>query len=177
MCRKSFFCIQKSFQALSQIYEQSQSESEKKAILKSIQSLPYNEIFFDGEIDYFLKDNLINTEWLKQIYRDYDTLKDAYGASGYLQVPLEETHFYLLDNKFFQNKQRLSNVGYKRKQREAIVESLKYMLPYRHTFAVEDIINTFRNHDKTIVDAFFKLGYDFIIQCNYNIKRIKEIIF
>lgn len=166
--------IQKSFQALSQIYEQSQSESEKKAILKSIQSLPYNEIFFDGEIDYFLKDNLINTEWLKQIYRNYDTLKDAYGASGYLQVPLEETHFYLLDNKFFKNKQRLSNVGYKRKQREAIVESLKYMLPYRHTFAVEDIINTFRNHDKTIVDAFFKLGYDFIIQCNYNIKRIKE---
>lgn len=113
-------------------------------------------------------------EWMKQIYKDYTTLKNAYGASGYLQIPFEEHRFYFVDNKFFKRKQNKSHGGYKRKQREAIVESLKYLSPYRHTFAVEDIINTFRNYDETIVEAFFKLGYDFIIQNNYNIKQIKE---
>ncbi|MCM1319518.1 MAG: hypothetical protein NC217_03980 [Muribaculaceae bacterium] len=111
---------------------------------------------------------------MKQIYKDYITLKNAYGASGYLQIPFEEPRFYFVDNKYFKCKQKTSHVGYKRKQREAIVESLKYLSPYRHTFAVQDIINTFRNYDKTIVEAFFKLSYDFIIQCNYNIKQIKE---
>lgn len=50
------------------------------------------------------------------------------------------------------------------------------MADFRFTSAIEDIINTLKDYDKTIVDAYFKLGRDYIIKCDYNIKRIKEAL-
>ena len=165
----------KSFKALKQIFDESNSAMEKKAILKAIESIPFQEYILDGEIDYFLKDNIVDSELLKQLYTDSSTLRDAYGDSGYFRIPwIEEPHTYFIHTLSKNNLSRLSTKEFKYKQRKAIVESLDFLAPYIRTSEINEIVNTFRSSDNTIVDAFFKLGKDFIVQSNYNIRLIRD---
>lgn len=167
--------IIKSCEALRNLYERCESKYEKSAIKEAMQSLPFKEIFFGDEIDYFFKDNIIDFEEVKQYYYSFSTLRDAYGSSGYFRVPwLMEPHIYTVDSVTFNPPKRQSSKELHYRQRKSIVETLEWAVPYRGTSAINEIIYTLKEFDSTIVDAYFQLGKDFIVQCDYNITLIKQ---
>lgn len=165
--------VEKSFNALTKIYDESNSEIERRAILTSIQSIPFNEIFIDGEIDFFLKDNIIEAERLKSYYRDFYELQTAYGKSNYLKIPWEEDPRLYFKEKHSKLQSTFSR-KYKNERRQAILQSLECLAPYSGTTEINDIINYMKSLDKLIVDAYFKLGPELIKQCNYNSNKLKE---
>lgn len=175
---EEYICgIQKSYEALQTIYDNSESQIEREAILNSIKAIPFNEIFTTGEIDYFLKDNIVHFELLRQKYRNPHILTDAYCESDYFGMAMEdEPHIYAGSISNITAKRKLSPTRFKQRQREAIVEVLDQVADFRGTSAINDIINTLKDYDKTIVDAYFKLGRDYIIKCDYNIKQIKDTL-
>ena len=118
---------------------------------------------------------MIDFEILKQYYASIDTLLDAYTESEYYAMAWEEApHLYHDKPNNLPHLQKLSSKEFKYKQRKAIVETLEFVSPYYGTYEISDIIYTLKGLDAVIVNAFFKLGKDFIVQCDYNIKRIKE---
>mgnify|MGYP002604350662 CR=1 FL=1 len=166
--------IIKSHKALQQVYERTNSKFEKQAILSALESLPFKEIFFEDEIDYFLKDNITDFEQLKQCYRDFFSLQEAYGSSGYFFIPDEDPHFYPEQSFELENIKRLSAKEIRIQQRKAIIETLDHIAPYRKTPTINEIIYTLKDFDRLFVDAFFVLGKTFVEQCDYNPKIIKE---
>lgn len=167
--------IEKSYSVLHSLYETATSSIIKKAILSAVQQIPFNELFTTGEFNYFLKDNMANFEIVKQYYTDKYSLLDAYSKSEYFKMAWEEAPHLFHDGPNNLSKlKKLPNQKFKREQRKAIIETLDIVAPYRGTSEISDIIYTLKSYDDIIVDAFFKLGKDFIINNNYNIKRIKE---
>lgn len=166
---------EEAYQVLQSLYNKTENPAQRKSILKIINSIPFHEMFTDNEIDYFLKDNYIDSEILKSIYSNYSTLMNAYGKSGYFKDLFEEEpHIYHFKGAELVKIKNFSTTKFKHAQREAIVETLKHIAPYRKTFEINKIINTLKSYDKITVDAYFKLGYDFIKQCDYNIIKIKD---
>ena len=170
--------IEKAYKQLSKIYDSSHSTVEKRAILNSIKNIPFSEIFIDGEMDYFLKDNMINTEMLKSLYTDYFTLRDAYGKSKYFQVPFEmdPVNFWFEDKKSKVNYKKESGSKFKLEQNKAIIETMEVISQYSGTTEISQIINNFKSHNKILVDAFFKLGSEFIKNVDYSMKKIKDAL-
>lgn len=169
--------IMKAYDALQRVYQESESSIEREAIEASIQALPFNEIFTDGELDYFLKDNIIHNELLLFNYRDKNTLLDAYCNSKYFGMVMEEApHLYHDRPKLLPALKKLSPAIIKQRQREAIIEALDAISPYRHTSEISDIIYTLRSYDSLIVDAYFRLGKEAIVQYDYNTKLIREAL-
>lgn len=167
--------IEDSYSELYQLYEKTASPVVKKAIQSAVQQLPFNELFTTGEFNYFLKDNMVDYEIVKQYYSDINTLLDAYADSEYYAMAWEEApHFYHDEPKNLPKLRKLPTKEFKYKQRKAIVETLDFIAPYYGTSEISDIIFTLKDHDAEIVDAFFKLGKDLIIQCDFDIKRIRE---
>lgn len=165
----------KSYSALQDIYNQTTNEFERQAIRSAVESLPFKEIFFEDEIDYFFRDNIVDYERLKQCYTDFYSLREAYGKSGYFRIPMEEEpHIYppLPTTELEHNKVSLKAI--KRQQRIAIIETLDHIAPYRKTPTINEIIYTLKDFDSLFVDAFFVLGKTFVEQCDYNPKIIKE---
>lgn len=167
--------IEKSYSELNQLYENTTSSIVKKAVESAVQQLPFNELFTAGEFNYFLKDNMVDCEIVKQYYTNLYVLLDAYADSEYYAMAWE------LDPRFYHNEvnslpklKKLPTKEFKYNQRKAIIETLDFISPYRGTSEISDIIYTMRGYDAVIVDAFFKLGKEFIVNCDYNIKRIKE---
>lgn len=160
---------------LRDILNSSQKKFERQAINKILEALPFKEIFFDDEIDYFMKDNITDSERVRQYYDDFYSLQAAYGESGYFKIPFEDDtyEFPPIPAELKKNPKR-SRKEIQKIQRVAIVETLSHIAPYYKTSAVNDIIYTLRATDKLMVDAFFQLGKDFIEQHDYNPKLIKE---
>lgn len=167
--------IEKSYTELQRIYDNADSSIVRKAIEVAIQQLPFNELFTTGEFNHFLKDNIKDFESVKQYYVNINTLLQAYVNSEYYSMAWEdEPHLY---HDLKNNLPKLSTLSAKEfrcQQRKAIVDTLEHIVPYYGTSEISDIIYTMRGYDAVIVDAFFKLGKDFIVNCDYNIKRIKE---
>lgn len=160
---------------LRDILNSSQKKFERQAINNILEALPFKEIFFDDEIDYFMKDNITDSERVRQYYDDFYSLQAAYGESGYFKIPFEDDtyEFPPIPAELKKNPKR-SRKEIQKIQRVAIVETLSHIAPYYKTSAVNDIIYTLRAIDKHMVDAFFQLGKDFIEQHDYNPKLIKE---
>ncbi len=161
--------------ALRDMLNASQKKFERKAINRVLEALPFKEIFFEDEIDYFMKDNITDSERVRQYYDDFYSLQTAYGVSGYFKIPLEDDtyDFPPIPAELKKNPKR-SRKEIERIQRIAIVETLSHIAPYYKTSAINDIIYTLRATNKLMVDAFFQLGKDFIEQCDYNPIIIKE---
>ena len=68
--------------ALRDILNSSKKKFERQAINKILEELPFKEIFFEDEIDYFMKDNIADSERVRQYYEDFYSLQTAYGVSG-----------------------------------------------------------------------------------------------
>ncbi len=161
--------------ALRDILNASQKKFERKAINRILEALPFKEIFFEDEIDYFMKDNIADSERVRQYYNDFYSLQTAYGVSGYFKIPFEDDtyDFPPIPAELKKNPKR-SRKEIERIQRIAIVETLSQIAPYYKTSAINDIIYTLGAINKLMVDAFFQLGKDFIEKCDYNPKIIKE---
>ncbi len=161
--------------ALRDMLNASQKKFERKAINRILEALPFNEIFFEDEIDYFMKDNIADSERVRQYYDDFYSLQTAYGVSGYFKIPFEDDtyDFPPIPAELKKNPKR-SRKEIERIQRIAIVETLSHIAPYYKTSAINDIIYTMRATNKLMVDAFFQLGKDFIEKCDYNPKTIKK---
>lgn len=169
--------IEKSYNELQQIYDNADSSIVKTAIETAIKQLPFNELFTTGNFNYFLKDNMASYETLKQYYININTLLKAYADSEYYSMAWEEEpHLYHDVKNNLPKLNQLSAKDFKYRQRKAIVETLVQIAPYYGTSEISDIIYTLKDYDAIIVDAFFKLGVDFITQCDYSIKRIKEAL-
>ncbi len=167
--------IEKSYIELQKIYNDTESSIIKKAIEAAIKQIPFNELFTSGEFDYFLKDNMADFEMLKQCYANINVLLNSYAESEYYSMAWENApHFYHDEPKNLPKLKRLSTKEFKYRQRKAIVETLEQIFHYYGTSEISEIIYTLKSFDSIIVDAFFKLGKNFIVQCDYNIKRIKE---
>lgn len=165
--------IIKSYSALKKLYERTQNTNEKRAIQNAVESLPFKEMFFENNTDYFLKDNIVDFELLKQSYSDFFSLQDAYGSSGYFFVPDDEPHFYSEKSFSPHNVKKLTPKDIRTKQRRAIVDTLSHIAHYYRTPTINEIIYTLKNSDPLFVDAFFILGKEFIEQCDYDTKTIK----
>lgn len=161
--------------ALRDILNSSQKKFERQAINKILEALPFKEIFFEDEIDYFMKDNITDSERVRQYYNCFYSLQAAYGLSGYFKIPFQDDtyDFPPIPAELKKNPKR-SRKEIERTQRIAIVETLSHIAPYYKTSAINDIIYTLRANNKLMVDAFFQLGKDFIERCEYNPKIIKE---
>ena len=167
--------IEKAYTSLRELHEITKSPVQKKAILNSLQSLPYNDIFVEGKMDYFLKDNKTNFEELKSKYKDFNSLRDEYGESKYFIVPMQEQpHIYFTDRVLRNDSKKVEVRKFKLRQNKAIIETLERIVDYRGTTEVNEIINYMRGLNGTMVDAFFKLGPEFIKASNYSTKKIKE---
>ena len=166
--------IIKSHLALRDVYNNSKGKFERKAIEKAIEFLPFKEIIFEDEIDYFLRDNIVDRERVLQYYDNFFSLQAAYGESGYFKIPLEDdTYDFPPIPTEFSAKKIFSTKEFQYTQRKAIIDTLVHIAPYYGTSAVNDIIYTLQSYDKLFVDAFFKLDRDFIEKCDYNPKLIK----
>lgn len=164
-----------SYTALKKIYEKTNNKFEKQAIHETIKVLPFKEIFFEDDIDYFFRDNIVDFEKLRQYYTDFYTLRDAYGKSGYFKIPMEEEpHIYPANPISIERLPKHSLKAIRLMQKKAIVETLSHIAPYYGTTAINEIIYTLKDFDKSLVDAFFKLGENFIVGCGYNSVVIKE---
>lgn len=167
--------IIKSHIALRDMLNTTQKRFEQQAVTKILEALPFKEIFFEDEIDYFMKDNITDSERVRQYYNNWLSLQTAYGNSGYFRNPDVDDSFFFppIPAELKKNPKR-SRKEIQKIQRVAIVETLSHIAPYYKTSAVNDIIYTLRATDKLMVDAFFQLGRDFIEQHDYNPKLIKE---
>lgn len=167
--------IEASYLQLIQLYDASTSSIVKKAVETGIRQMPFNELFTSDKFNYFLKDNMVNYEMVKQYYLNIDTLLYAYSESEYYAMAWEEApHIYHLESANLPKLKKQSTKAFKLKQRKAIVETLEFVAAYRGTAEVSDMISTMMNYDALIVEAYFKLGKDFIIESNYNTKKIKN---
>lgn len=167
--------IIKSHIALRDMLRTSQKKFEQQAVTKILEALPFKEIFFEDEIDYFMKDNITDSERVRQYYNNWFSLQTAYGSSGYFRNPDVDDSFYFPPIPAEQKKTpKRSRKEIEKIQRIAIIETLSHIAPYYKTSAINDIIYTLRAINKFMVDAFFQLGKDFIEQCDYNPKLIKE---
>lgn len=168
--------IKKSIKALEDLYETSNSQEEKNAILSIIKKMDFSDIFYEGEIDYFLKDNIIENEKVKSYYTDFDTLKLAYAESEYFKMPWEtDAHLYhKWDARPFIKKKNPRK--FQQEQNKVIVETLDLLSPYKDTFEISEIINNLRSINKTLVKAYFILGSEFIRNVDYSEKKIKDAL-
>lgn len=166
--------IIKSHIALRDMLISSQLKFERQAVTKIIEALPFKEIFFEDEIDYFMKDNITDSERVRQYYNNWFSLQTAYGNSGYFRNPdVDDSNCFPPIPAELKKNTKRSRKEIERIQRIAIVETLSHIAPYYKTSAINDIIYTLKAVNKLIVDAFFQLGKDFIEQCDYNPKIIK----
>jgi len=155
----------------------SQKKFERQAIEKALGALPFKDIVFEDEIDYFMRDNIIDSERVKQYYNNFFSLQTAYGNSGYFRNPdVDESCTFPPIPTETNIKPKQTRKEIQRSQRIAIVETLSHIAPYYKTTAINDIVYTLRNYDKLFVDAFFQLGKEFIKQCDYSPKLIKQEI-
>lgn len=169
--------IEKSYLELQHILENSNSSIIKSAIHAAVKEIPFSELLTSGDFNYFLKDNIVDFELLKQCYIGFNALRDAYAQSGYFKTPWgQEPHIYPNKPIGLPKLKQLSHKEFKYLQRKAIVETLEHLVPYRGTSEIDEIIYMLREQDKTIYEAYFKLGKDFIIQNDYNIRAIKQEI-
>lgn len=167
--------IIKSHLALRDMLNASHMKFERQAIENALRALPFKEILFEDEIDYFMKDNIADSERVKQYYHNYFSLQTAYGNSGYFRNPdVDDSAWFPPIRAEIKNKPKQSRKEIERLRRIAIVETLSRIAPYYKTTAINDIIYTLRNYDKIFVDAFFKLGKDLIEQCEYSPKLIRH---
>lgn len=167
--------IIKSHIALQDLLNKSHNKFEKQAITKILGALPFKEIFFEDEIDYFMKDHITDSERVKQYYNNWFSLQTAYGNSGYFRNPdIDDSNCFPPIPAELKKIPKRSRKEIERIQRIAIVETLSHIAPYYKTSAINDIIYTLRANNKLMVDAFFQLGKDFIERCEYNPKIIKE---
>ena len=169
--------IEKAYKALDEIYAQSKTTIEKTTILNLIHKLDFSEIYSDGEIDYFLKDNWIEREKVKSYYSDPFKLMEIYSKSEYFQMPwMDNPHIYPLDLTEFPKLKKISSAQFKKEQNKAIIETLENISPYLGTSEINDIYHTLQNINKTLVEAYFKLGSDFIKDSKFNMNKIKEVL-
>lgn len=168
--------IETSYSELKRLYDNTNSNIIRKAIESAIEKIPFSELFTSDKFNYFLKDNMIDFEHMKQYYRNTNSLIDAYVKSDYYRMAEEDEPRFYHDEyaTSLTELKKLPTKKFKYKQRKSIVEVLDWVVPYYGTSEISDIIYTLKDYDAIIVDAYFKLGKDFIIQCDYNIKRIKE---
>lgn len=160
---------------LRDLLNSSQKRYERQAIEEAVSTLPFKEIVFEDEIDYFMKDNITDSERVKQYYNNFYSLQTAYGKSGYFRNPdIDDSAWFPPIPTELKKKPKQSRKEIERKQRIAIVETLSKIAPYYKTTAINDIIYTLKNYDKVFVDAFFQLGKDFIEQYDYSPKLIKQ---
>ena len=165
----------KSYNVLQELYNTSSSIKEKDSILEIIKNIPYNEFFTNDEIDYFLKDYIIDYEGVKQLYTDFYTLREAYAQSGYFQPPWQnQARFFHFKGSNPVKLKKTRHKNFKRRQRVAITNTLEWLAPYRGTKVINEIINSFNSFDKLTVEAFFKCGAKFIRDNNFNSQKIKE---
>lgn len=167
--------IIKSHLTLRDMLNTSQKKFEKQAVTKILEALPFKEIFFEDEIDYFMKDNITDAERVRQYYNNWFSLQTAYANSGYFRNPdIDDSNCFPPIPAELKKNPKRSRKEIEQMQRIAIVETLSWIAPYYKTSAINDIIYTLGAINKLMVDAFFQLGKDFIENCDYNPKLIKH---
>lgn len=151
-------------------YNNAENPIAKAAVLKDLKRSTYFELLDDEwNLDEFAVHNKYNEERVKGYYRDFDSLKKAYEETGFFNVKCDPP-----DLRFFLNETRL-----KIRQKEGIKKKLTRIVSLlQETTNVEEFRNMLIQESfedaNLIVDAFLKLGANYIISVDYSRAKIKK---
>ncbi len=150
-------------------YNNAENPIAKAAVLKDLKRSTYFELLDDEwNLDEFAVHNKYNEERVKKYYTDFDLLVKAYEETGFFNVISNPP-----DLRFFLNETRL-----KIRQKEGIKKKLMRIVSLlQETTNVEEfrnmlILESFEEAN-LIVDAFLKLGEDFIISVDYSRAKMR----
>ena len=143
--------------------------TKKAALKKDLERLSFSELLnSNGEIDDFAIHNLYNEERVKKYYSDPNYLVQAYKESGFFNVK------YKKDFRFFSEEVRLKIRGKESMKKKLI----RIVLILKQVSDVEKfrqlLIQESFEEANTIVDAFKKLGADFIEKVGFSLAKIKD---
>lgn len=155
-------------------------EAINKDMFKSSYAALLNEE--DGTLNEFAVNNLYNEERVKNYYKEHDSLLQAYLATNFFNVKYAEKP----DLRFFLNqfKNETKRGEGRRSKIMRLVLALHNLddksipnLPvgYNIEIARNLLIEAF-DEAHTIIDAFLKLGEQYILSVNYNFTKIKNAL-
>lgn len=147
-----------------------ESDSIKKAALKKdLDKLSFSELLnSNGEIDDFAIHNRYNEERVKSYYTKLESLYEAYKDSKFFNVT------YKTRLSFFSEEVKLKIRGKDSMKKKLIrIVSILKQVPEVEEIRQLLIQESFEEAN-TIVDAYKKLGEDFIIKVDFSLARIKK---
>jgi hypothetical protein len=141
----------------------------KAALKKDLKRLSFNELLNrDEDIDDFAVHNLYNEERVKSYYTNLESLHEAYKESKFFNVT------YKTRLPFFSEEVKLKIRGKESMKNKLIrIVSILKKLPNIEEIRQLLIQESFEEAN-TIVDAYKKLGEDFIIQVDFSLAKIKK---
>jgi hypothetical protein len=151
-------------------YTNAENPIVKAAVLKDLKRSSYFELLDEEwNLDEFAVHNKYNEERVRRYYTDFDLLVKAYEETGFFNVICNPP-----DLRFFLNEIRL-----KIRQKEGIKMKLKRIVSFlRGTTNIEEFRNILIQESfedaNLIVDAFLKLGEDFIISVDYSRAKMRN---
>lgn len=151
-----------------------QSVGEKKLYNELLDVHPNKKFLTNGEKDYFAIDNYTDDELVKSDYGNSDLLIERYTRNKHFHI-METVNYHFK----FTDEDRLSlstNRNFKIEMRKKIVKFLDNIKDDEGTTEFDNFIQTFREFDAFIVDAYFTLGSEAIKECNFNTKKISELL-
>jgi hypothetical protein len=141
----------------------------RKAIQKDLKRISFFELLDDnGNLDDFAVHNLYNEERVKAYYSDLDSLHEAYQKSKFFNVSLKTDLRFNLD----EIKLKIRREETKKKKIIRIIDLLDET-PDVEKFREMLIQDSFEEAN-TIIDAFLKLGKEFIFKVDYSVAKIKK---
>jgi hypothetical protein len=143
--------------------------TKKNALMKDLNRLSFNELLnSDGEIDDFAIHNLYNEERVKAYYINLESLHKAYEDSKFFKVT------YKSDLRLFSEEVKLKIRGQEPMKKKLIrIVSVLNEAPDTEKIRQLLIQQSFEEAN-TIVDAYKKLGVDFIIEVDFSLAKIKK---
>ncbi|MBN2890700.1 MAG: hypothetical protein JXL97_02430 [Bacteroidales bacterium] len=156
-------------------FNEAKNPTAKKAVERDLRNSGYFELLDENwNLDEFAVHNKYNEERVRAYYKDFESLVQAYKNTGFFNVIFNapELRFYLNEARFkIRNKE-----GIKKKLQRivSLLKNNKNVEEFREMLIQENFADA-----NLIVDAFLKLGEDYIISVDYSrakmAKRLTEI--
>ncbi|MDQ0964741.1 hypothetical protein QFZ20_000144 [Flavobacterium sp. W4I14] len=153
-------------------------EANLDSLKKGLSALPFNEfMFLNGEIDYYMVDNFIHKQRVKNYYINSKNLRQAYDDSNYFNVKEhtfdsiisdeENIKLSLAKTKIEQTK-RVADMLLKLSTRDN--RHLKFNFTANHSSEIENL----RTQYPEIANAFFTLGYKKMEERGFKFHKINQ---
>ena len=160
------------YNVIRNFYNCASNEETRDAYKAVLETLPYNKMLNNGNVDYFAIDNYIDEQLVKSSYSNIGLLIERYNSTPNLIIDSVATETYPFGEK---DKYTLINgTASIREVRKKIVELLERFKNESMTSTIQTHIEDMRAIDSFIVEAYECVGKEVIEANNYIRKRIQE---